>query len=94
MITLYTKKTQDLDHVFIKKEYPYNNNENKHKIHLSDREINTIHTVNVATFLGIKWIQHGVFILKFKHKHPQRPSGCESISSQGRRAPGDIVLQD
>ena len=54
MITLHTKKKQDLDHVFIEKEYPYNNNENKPKIHLSDREINNIHTVNVATFLGIK----------------------------------------
>ena len=54
MITLYAKKTQDLDHIFIEKEYPYNNNENKRKIHLSDREIDTIHTVNVATFLGIK----------------------------------------
>lgn len=26
--------------------------------------------------------------------HPRRPRGCESISSQGGRAPGDIVLQD
>ena len=39
IITLYTKKHRVLDHVFIKKEYPYNYNENKHKIHLSDREI-------------------------------------------------------
>ena len=31
-----------MDHVFIKKENPYNYNENKHKIHLSDGEINTI----------------------------------------------------
>ena len=38
----------------LKKEYPYNNNENKHKIHLSDREINTIGTVIVATFLSLK----------------------------------------
>ena len=38
----------------LKKEYPYNCNENKHKIHLSDREINTIRTAIVATFLGIK----------------------------------------
>ena len=32
----------------------YNYNENKHEIHLSDREINTIRTVIVATFPGIK----------------------------------------
>ena len=38
----------------LKKEYPYNNNENKHKIHLSDREINIIRTVIVPTFLAIK----------------------------------------
>ena len=50
--------------MLIKKEYPYNCNENKHKIHLSDREINTIRTVIVATFPGIKWIQHGVFLHK------------------------------
>ena len=37
-----------------KKKYPYNYNEKKHKIHLSDREINTIRTVIVATFPGIK----------------------------------------
>ena len=43
-----------LDCVFIKKECPYNYNENKRKIHLSDREINTIRTVIVATFPGIK----------------------------------------
>ena len=48
----------------LKKEYPYNYNENKHKIHLSDREINTIRTVIVATFLAIKWIQHVVFLHK------------------------------
>ncbi|MCO0637987.1 hypothetical protein M8745_18770, partial [Lutimaribacter sp. EGI FJ00014] len=54
IITLCTKKNGVLDHVFIKKEYPYNYNENKHKIHLSDREINTIRTVIVATFLAIK----------------------------------------
>ena len=45
-----------------KKKYPYNYNEKKHKIHLSDRGINTIRTVIVATFPGIKWIQHGVFL--------------------------------
>ena len=28
-----------MDHVLIKKEYPYHYNENKHKINLSDREI-------------------------------------------------------
>ena len=33
----------------LKKEYPYNYNENKHNIHLSDREINTIRIVIVAT---------------------------------------------
>ena len=49
-----TKKHRVLDHVFIKKEYPCNYNEKKHKIHLSDREINTIRTVIVATFLAIK----------------------------------------
>ena len=38
----------------LKKEYPYNYNENKHNIHLSDREINTIRTVIVATFPDIK----------------------------------------
>ena len=27
-----------------------------------------------------------------KNHHPRRPRGCESISSQGGRAPGDIVL--
>ena len=43
-----------LDRVFIKKEYPYNYNEKKHNIHLSDREINTIRNVIVATFLCIK----------------------------------------
>ena len=48
----------------LKKEYPYNYNENKHMIHLSDREINTIRTVIAATFPGIKWIQHGVFLHK------------------------------
>ena len=37
----------------LKKEYPYNYNENKYKIRLSDREINTILTVIVATFPGI-----------------------------------------
>ena len=37
-----------------KKKYPYNYNEKKHKIHLSDRGINTIRTVIVATFPGIK----------------------------------------
>ena len=36
----------------LKKKYPYNYNEKKHKIHLSDREINTIRTVIVATFLA------------------------------------------
>ena len=51
-----------MDLVFIKKEYPYNYNENKHKIHLSDREINTIRTVIVAKFLAIKWIQHVAFV--------------------------------
>ena len=29
----------------LKKEYPYHCNENKYKIHLSDREIYTIRTV-------------------------------------------------
>ena len=38
----------------LKKEYPYNYNENKHMIHLSDREINTIRTVIAATFPGVK----------------------------------------
>ena len=38
----------------LKKEYPCNYNENKHKIHPFDREINTIRTVIVATFPGIK----------------------------------------
>ena len=37
-----SKKHRILDHVVIKKEYPYNYNENIHKIHLSDREIITI----------------------------------------------------
>ena len=37
----------------LKKEYPYNYNKNKRKIHPSDREINTIRTVIVATFPGI-----------------------------------------
>ena len=46
------KKHGILDHVFIKKEYPYNYNENKHKIHLSDREIKTIRTVIAAAFLA------------------------------------------
>ena len=50
--------------MFIKKEYPYNCNKNKHKIHLSDREIKTNRTVIIATFLAIKWIQHGVFLHK------------------------------
>ena len=27
-------------------------------------------------------------------EHPRRPRGCESILSQGGRAPGDIILQD
>ena len=53
-----------MDHIFIEKEYSYNYNENKHKVHLSDREINTIGTVIVATFFGIKSIQHGVFLHK------------------------------
>ena len=53
-----------MDHLFIKKKYPYNYNENEHKIHLSDREINTIRTVIEATFLAIKWIQHVVFLHK------------------------------
>ena len=53
-----------LKNIFSKeKEYPYNYNE-KHKIHLCDREINTIRTVIVATLPGIKWIQHGVFLRK------------------------------
>ena len=38
----------------LKKKYPYNYSENKHKIHLSVNEINIIHTVILATFLGIK----------------------------------------
>ena len=39
----------------LKKEYPYNYNESKQKIYLSDREINTIvRIVIVATFPGIK----------------------------------------
>ena len=37
-----SKKHRILDHVVIKKEYPYNYNEDIHKIHLSDREIITI----------------------------------------------------
>ena len=53
---------QDFGSWIIKKEYPYNYNENKHKIHLSDREINTIRAVIVATFPDIKWIQHAVFL--------------------------------
>ena len=32
--------------------------------HLSVNEINIIHTVILATFLGIKWIQHDVFLRK------------------------------
>ena len=40
--------------MYLLKEYSYNYNENKPKIHLSDREIKTIRTVIVATFPGIK----------------------------------------
>ena len=46
---------QDFGSWIIKKEYPYNYNENKHKIQLSDREITTIRT-------DIKWIQQAVFL--------------------------------
>ena len=70
------KKHRILDHVFIKKEFPYNYNENKHKIHFSDREINTIRTVLVTTFLGIKWIHYG-FLL---HKLFAPLEFCSSVS--------------
>ena len=57
------KKHWILDHVFVKRKYPYNYSENKHKTHLSVNEINIIHVI-LATFLGIKWIQHDVFLHK------------------------------
>ena len=62
--------------MYLLKEYSYNYNENKPKIHLSDREIKTIRTVIVAMFPGIKWIQHGVFL----HKQFAPLEFCSSVS--------------
>ncbi|RMX43976.1 hypothetical protein pdam_00017560, partial [Pocillopora damicornis] len=48
----------------------------------------TVHQCHLAGIV----LRNGLRSLQVTH--PWRLRGCESISSKGRRAPGDIVLQD